>query len=172
MAVVLIAVLVLGAFGGTTFIAHAHDGHQTHLHVGPSRDAAMQLGMQHRLAHAAGHADCGEHYEGGDHDRRAHDPEPTHVPDSPASTEEPDDVSITIPDHDQLVTRGVDLARMAKVAACLACASAWVWNPPDVTQEVGSPGGRGGGRLSDAPLHLSSLKAMDRLVRTSSALLL
>jgi len=170
LAVALIPILVLGAFGGTTFLAHAHDGHDSHLHAAPSIDEARLAADQHRLAHALGAATC----DGGQAGRDGHSnsggvpAEPIEDPDVPAPVEDPSGLVITIPDHEQLVSREIDLSQTVQAAQVLHCALAWFWTQPHVEQDEGSPGGS----TASGPLHLTALTAGQRLVRTSNALLI
>lgn len=180
MVVILVPVLVLGSFGGTAFLAHAHDGHASHLHGATSIDGARSLARQHRLDHALGVATCSGHHAAFDHHNTSDHHEPgtpsqsNHSSEHPVPAEDPDDVLITIPDHEQLASTGIVLA-VAIQTSHLFEAAHWLWTPPDMSDDVGSPGGwcrRGGVPRFDAPLHLSSLSALGRLVRTSGALLL
>ncbi|MBU6414391.1 MAG: hypothetical protein KGS45_13085 [Planctomycetes bacterium] len=170
LAVVLIPILVLGAFGGTTFLAHAHDGHDAHLHASPSVEEARLSADQHRLAHALGIATCdGGHACRDGHSSSGEVPaEPKEDPDLPAPVEDPSGLVITIPDHEQLVSRGIDLSQTLQAAQVFYCALASLWTQPHVEQDEGSPGGS----IASGPLHLTALTAGQRLVRTSSALLI
>ena len=167
---VLIPILVLGAFGGTTFLAHAHDGHDVHLHASASIEEARLSADRHRLAHALGIATCDDLPAGHDGHSKSGDvpSQPKEGSDLPAPSEDPSGLVITIPDHEQLVSRGIDLSQTLQAAQVLHCALAWFWTQPDVSQEEGSPGER----VVSGPLHLSALTAAQRLVRTSSALLI
>lgn len=52
---VLASLLVLGSFGGVSFLAHAHDGHGLHFHAAPSEVEATRLAtlhVEHHRAHA------------------------------------------------------------------------------------------------------------------------
>lgn len=170
LALALIPMLVLGAFGGTTFLAHAHDGHDAHLHASPSIEKAHLSADQHRRAHALDIVTC----DGGHVGRVAHfnsgevPAEPIEHPDLPAPVEDPKELVITFPDHEQLVSRGIDLSQSLHAAQVFQCARAWLWTQPHVEQDEGSPGGS----VARFPLHLSALTAGQRLVRTSSALLI
>ncbi len=170
LAAVLIPILVLGVFGGTTFLAHAHDGHDAHLHASSSIEEARQSADQHRLAHALGIATCdGEHAGHDGHPNSGEVPaEPLEDPDFPAPAEDPTGLVITIPDHEQLVTRGIYLSQTLQTAQVLCSALAWCWARPHGEQDEGSPGGS----MARGPLHLSALSAGQRLVRTSNALLI
>jgi hypothetical protein len=170
LAVALIPILVVGAFGGTTFLAHAHAGHDSHLHAAASIEGARHAAEQHRLAHTSGIADCDQL------SAVVHGPtksgevpsEPIKNPDLPTPSEDPSGLVITIPDHEQLVSRGIDLSQTIKAAQVFQCFLTSFWSPPDVTDETGSPGGCDSG----GPQHLCALTAGKRLVRTSQALLI
>ncbi len=170
LAVALIPILILAAFGGTTFFAHAHDGHGSHLHAARSVEDARLSAAQHQLAHAVGTATC-EYPADGPNDG-AHADEfsssPSHGSDLPAPLEEPTGLIITIPDNDHLASRGMDWSQQLHVAQVVHDTFAWLWTPPHVAQEEGSPGGS----VTRSALHLSSLTASQRLVRTSKALLI
>lgn len=170
LAAALIPILVLGALGGTTFLAHAHDGHDTHLHASTSIEEARLSADQHRLAHAMGTATCDDPLAGrGRHS--GSDQFPAHTaegPDYPVPAEDPNGLVIAIPDHEQLVSREIDLSQSLQTAQVLHNALAWSWTQPDDAHEEGSPGGSTVG----GPLHLSALTARQRLVRTSNALLI
>lgn len=161
LAAVLIPILVLGVFGGTTFLAHAHDGHGAHLHASHSIEQARFTAEQHRIAHALDTATC-------DDQRVALPSELIAVGDLSVPFEDPEGLVITIPDHEQIVPRGIDLSQTLQAAQAFYCVLAGVLTPPDVSQETGSPGGQ----RASGPLHLSTLTAGQRLVRTSGALLI
>lgn len=170
LAVVLIPILILGVFGGTTFLAHAHDGHDVHLHASPSVEEARISANQHRLAHALGTATCDGGHAGRDgHSNSGEVPAETKEdPDFPAPVEDPSELVITIPDHEQLVSRGIDLSQTLQAARVLHCALASLWIQPPAEQDEGSPGGS----IRSGPVHLTALTAGQRLVRTSNALLI
>jgi hypothetical protein len=172
MVVILVPVLVLGAFGGTTFLAHSHGENDSHVHVSPASKGGSLCPEQHRLVHAPGAAECDGHHPNVDHGEMSDHGDFPRCADHPTPIEAPDGVLITIPDDEQLVPRGVGLAKTSQPSALFAVACAWLWNPPDVTEHLGSPGGWGGGPTSVTPLHLASLSTVNRLVRTSGALLL
>lgn len=170
LAAVIIPLLVLGAFGGTTFLAHAHDGHDMHLHASPSIEAARFSAHQHRISHALGTAPCEDPRAGHEGHSKSGElaSKPLQAPDFPAPIEDQSGLVITIPDHEQLVSRGIDLPQTLQATQILHCALAWFWTQPDVSHEEGSPGGR----VVGGPLHLSAFTAAQRLVRTSNALLI
>lgn len=174
LAAVLMPVLVLGAFGGTTFLIHAHDEHDAHLHASFSIADSRFSAEQHLLAHGTGtcgeshtHQGCHTDCEGCPHSS----PDPIEEDDYPASSEEPAGLTITIPDHELLVACGIDLSQTLKSAQVVLCVFAWFWTQPDVIEEIGSPGGCGPG-CGGGPLQLCALTAGQRLVRTSQALLI
>jgi hypothetical protein len=170
---VLIPILILGVFGGTTFLTHAHDGHDSHLHTAPSVEEARLSADRHLLEHDTGSAKCeGGHTGHARHDIHSGSGEPASEPldgkDFPAPAEDPGSLVISIPDHEQFVTRGLDVSKTLQAAQVLCCALAWSWAEPQVEQNEGSPGGS----IARGPLHLSSLTTGLRLVRTSHALLI
>jgi hypothetical protein len=167
LAAVLIPVLVLGIFGGITFLSHSHDEHDSHLHASSSFGDTRLSAEQHRLAHAVGmdpHQGCRSCSEG----CPLSSSDPIEEQDFPAPTEAPDGLVITIPDHEQLVARGIDLSQTLKAAQVFQCFLASYWAQPDVSEEAGSPGGLD----PSGPRHLCALTAGQRLVRTSQALLI
>jgi len=161
--------LLLGGFGGTTLVAHAHDEHDTHFHAHSPQGQVRLSDRQHRLTHGAEAAD----YVQRDSDHFNHEP----CDNCPTSIEEPEflpsgegieGLVICIPDHEQLVVRGIDLPAALKAAQFAQSVLAAVWEQPDVYEKIASPGGRERG----GPLHLCALFACERLVRTSQALLI
>jgi len=157
MAVVLIPMMVITAFGGTTFLAHAHVGHGTHLHAVATRDADRFCAEQHDALHASGSAD---------HDHKPADTDHKH--DFPSPVEEPEGLVITIPDHEIVAPRGVDVASVLKAVQVVQFPTSVLWETPDIAEVIGSPGGAS----LPGPRHLCALSAGQRLVRTSRALLI
>lgn len=171
LVVTLIApVLGLQVFGGTTFLSHAHDGHGSHLHASFSPEAARHSADEHRLGHASGSATCSDveadHGVPSESDQSQFRPTGHH--DHPSDPERPGGLIISIPDLEQLLSRGPDLAQTLHAAQAVPCVLALGWAQPAVAEEVGSPGGL----FVQGPAHLSSLTAAQRLVRTSCALLI
>lgn len=160
LAVVMIPLLVLGVFGGTTFLAHAHDGHHLHVHASSSVAEARLAAERHREAHASGAADCGHHHD----DHGAGDG----YHGAPATGDESDGFIVTVPDHEQLSSRGAELSDALGVALPVVFDVSLAWAEPDLFEDTGSPGGR----WCDGPRHLCALTAGQRLVRTSLALLI
>jgi len=157
LVVVLIApLLVLGTFNPATFLAHGHDEHGVHLH-------ALDVFDGTKLA-AADHAD--DH----GHDHAAL---PSEVPadeerDGSELAEVPDGVIFSFDVHTQLPTRSVDLGRTLSPAVMFAIVAFVLPTSPDLDLHVGSPGGA----FSGGPMNLLALRAGDRIVRTSRALLI
>jgi len=172
LVVALIPALVLGAFGGTTLLAHAHDGHGTHFHIASSEAQARYSAEQHRHAHALGTDTCAPPEQACGHGEHGVCSECSVVPidehDGPSSTGEHDGVVVTVPDHEQLATRGIALPRSLTAAYVFQSVPAILRPRPDDGEEMGSPGGCGVG----GPRHLLALTASQRLVRTSNALLI
>jgi len=157
LAVLLIApILVFGASNGATLLAHGHDEHGMHMH-------AVWVFDDGKLA-AADHAD--DHC----HDHAA---VPSEVPgdgeqDGEKLADVPCGIIVSFNVHMQLPTRSVDREKIlspAKVFAIVACV---VPTLRDLDLHVGSPGGA----LNGGPMNLLALRACDRLVRSSRALLI
>ena len=169
LAAVLIPMLLLGGFGGTTLVAHTHDEHDTHLHAHLLEGEVRLSDRQHQLAHGAEATDC-VHRDFDELDHRPCDScsIPIEEPEFPTTGEGTEGLVISIPDHEQLVVRGVVVPATLKAAQFVQAVWAAVWKQPDVSEETGSPGGRERG----SPLHLCGISACERLVRTSQALLI
>lgn len=173
--VVLTPLLMLGALGGTTFLAHRHDGHGLHLHAADTATEVERSAADHRAAHrmgdcpfdpAAGAAADHRHGHAGSSCSESGPPSQVDRPDE--THHAPDGLLVSVPDHEQLLRRGIDLSEAFPPGAVLISAAPVAPPPPDLARQIGSPGGlRGCG-----PLDLRALSAGDRLVRTSCALLL
>lgn len=167
---VLIPVMIVAAFGGTHYLAHAHDGHALHLHAASSIEGARLSGQQHRHEHATGVATCGDLHAG-----HHEDSEPDDVPadckegtDFLALIQEQSGLIVSIPDHEQFASRAFEFPHFIHDPWLIDDAIVWLWTQPDVSEEKGSPGGR----IIGGPLHLSARTASERLVWTSNALLI
>jgi hypothetical protein len=157
LVVVLIApLLVLGVLNRAALLAHGHDDHGLHLHpVG-----LLHVGGLAIDDHASLHA---------------HDCE-TSLSKLPAAcdargdelTETPCCFIICIDFHKQLPTRTACLRNPVCPEVEFPIVAFVMPRSPDLDVHVGSPGGE----LNDAPMHLLALRASDRLVRTSHALLI
>lgn len=173
--IVVVPILVLGAFGGITFFAHAHGEHDPHLHAAPFASSDRFCPEQHQLAHASGAATCDEHPRDNNQGEPGNHTHLSDCSDHPVSLDDSQGLLITIPDHEQLASRGVELSQIIQASPVFQAPSAWLAHPPDLAALLGDPGdpsGPGGGAWSPAPVHLASLKAVHRLVRTSGSLLL
>jgi hypothetical protein len=138
LAAALIPMMFLWGFGGTTVIAHAHHGHDTHLHVAMSEEAVRLSAEQHHLALTSGGDDCDFN------------------------------LVFSIPDHELMTSRGINLSATPKLAQIIPIALYWIWAQPCVSEQLGSPGGCPPSALR----HLYALTVGQRLVRTSQALLI
>lgn len=168
-ALLLVPLMVLQVFGGVTYLAHAHDGHGTHLHIASSPDAAVTVARSHVAFHAAGHSHDEAALAGCDHSGAAHADHAQvvrHASVQPADHQgEPHGLLVTIPDHEQVNARAASAVAAPQPVSMLV-AMAWVLAPvPDAPQCKGSPGG-------NLHVHLAGMTASQRLVRTSGALLL
>jgi len=158
----MVPMLVVGSFGGTSFLSHDHDEEAAHTHIGPTHLVAQDLAGWHAGEHSISknQADCV--CLGG-----CGDGLPTEE-NEPFTAESPEGLLISIPDHEQMVARGIDLSQTLKTAQVVQCVLAWFWAQPDVSENMGSAGGCDPG----GPRHLCALTAGQRLVRTSRALLI
>jgi hypothetical protein len=161
LAVVLIApMLVLGAFNRATFLAHGHDDHGMHLHqVGVHYDGKLT---------AADHADDHADEHGHDHGPLPSDNLPDGEQGGTQLAEVPGGVLISFDTHKQLPTRTIDLGKTLSPAVVVAFIAFVLPISPDLDLHVGSPGGA----FNCGPMNLLALRASDRLVRTSRALLI
>lgn len=157
LAVVLIApLLMLGSFNRATFLAHGHDDHGMHLHQVGALDGREFAVEDHHDDHGHNHAVLPSEA-------------PTDVePDDDELAEVPDGVIISFDDHKQLPTRNIDLGNALSPAVIFAVVAFALPTSPDLDLHVGSPGGA----LSRGPMDLMALRAGDRIVRTSRALLI
>jgi hypothetical protein len=153
VAALVIPMMALGVFNRAVYLSHTHDDHGLHLHSLSAWDGGM-LDPAHHLA---------------DH---GHPEVPGHIP---ADGEEhglelavvPGTVVITPEAPKQLPPRGLDLTKTLTPVAILVIAVFALPAPPDPGLHIGSPGGHASGQMD-----LLARGAMDRLVRTSRALLL
>jgi hypothetical protein len=160
--IILIPTLLMGILGGTQFLAHGHGDHGVHvhhLHVPPLDTSALRS-THDALHHVA-------------HDGHTHPtaPQPPWAHDAGATF--PDHTSprgalISLPDHDQLPARQVDLGRHLQLATPAPVAIFDVPAAPQLKHHIGSPGGR----PAVGPLDLHATSAGERLLRTSRALLI
>lgn len=157
IAVVLITpILVLGAISRATFRSHCHDEHGMHLHAVVMIADGMLTAAGHADDHGHGHAALGsDSRDGGEH--VCHE-----------LGKVPCCLIICFNAHKQLPTRTVGFKEQLSRAAMFAMAV--VALPPylGLNLSVGLPGGA----LNGGPMDLLALRAGDRLVRTSRALLI
>lgn len=177
----MIPILILTTFGGTTLLAHSHDGHSTHFHVGSSVAAAREQANQHRIAHATGAAHCETpspqpQSTCSDHSHSAYEPlvqscaehaTPGNEPLAPLD-ESPDGLIISVPDQDPLASAPITVPQfqssgelIASLAFCLLAES----DSFDLSAQAP--------RLAtDVPRQQCALPTTARIVSTSRALLL
>jgi hypothetical protein len=157
LAVLLVVpVLVFGVANGATFLAHGHDDHGMHLHAVGVLDDGKLAAADHAEDHGHDHA-----------------VPPTDLPadgqtDDSQLAETPGGVLVSFGVHKQQPVRGVDLTKTLSPAAIVAIVIFALPTSPDLKCHVGSPGGV----FEGGPLDLYALRASDRLVRTSRALLI
>jgi hypothetical protein len=168
LAVVILApLLALGTFGGFRVYAHAHDGHGLHFHAARTNAGAVSAAATHRASHQHGacaidapartcedSGGCG-HTAG--HRSAAADP---------GASTPGEGILIVLPDHEQMLARGIALNGPTSPVAALVLAAFVVPSWPVLDRHIGSPGG------AAASPNPHALHATDRLVRTSCALLL
>jgi len=167
LAAVLIPMLLLAGFGGTTLIAHAHSGHGTHFHADWLKPEPHFSSPQHQSPHGAKAAAC-IHRDSDNFNTWPCDICPLSIeqPGFPPCGEGSEGLAISIPDDEQVVVREADVLAALKAAQFVQYVLAVVWKAPDVSEETGSPGGR----EPIGPGLLCALSACERLVRTSQAL--
>ncbi len=154
IALLLIPLMVLSAFGGTAFLTHHHDELESHFHAFGGEVRCISA-AEHRAAHrmqspVGDPALC------------------TTEGDGPEMLNESEGLSFRIPDHEQMVVRGVDVLATLSAVRFVQFVLAVVWKQPEVSEDTGSPGGR----ERVGAWHLCALFACERLVRTSQALLI
>lgn len=154
--VVLTPVLMLGAFRGTDLLAHGHDDHGLHFHASHSAG----YGALAWAGHAADH--------GHEHPDLPSDLPPAEEGGRGEQGQVPPGVVVSLPDHEQLPTRGTDLSKTLSPVPVFILVAFVVQPSPDLGRRAGSPSGPPEG----GPLDLRALSAGDRLVRTSRALLI
>jgi hypothetical protein len=153
LAVVLIApMLVLGAFNRATFLAHGHDDHGMHLHQVGVHDDGKLTAVDHVDDHGPLPSDAPMDEEQG----------------GTQLAEVPDGILISFDAHNQLPTRSLDLGKTLSPAVIVAFIAFVLPTAPHLDLHIGSPGGA----FNSGPMNLLALRASDRLVRTSRALLI
>lgn len=169
----MIPILILSSLGGTTLLAHAHDGHGIHFHIAPSPEEARLSAQQHRLLHAHDPHACdnssNHHHE---HDQpcdHAHDESRIAEFTLPSSHPDSNSLIITIPDQEALTLRGTHLVAFDIQAHLILLTTLLTWSLLTVSDVAASPGGT---HFPAAPRHLCDLSTSQRLVRVNGALLL
>lgn len=169
LAIVLFApLLVLGVFGGAQFLTHGHAQSGLHLHPVVAIEGGG-LVMADRSCHE-GHthaplpvaADCagGANHAGHAHaisDNDCHEPRPVHG------------VILSWPELEHLLSRGVDLGDLLCAVPVYIPA---IFVLPSLSDDAAIVWIKSPGPSSHGPASLCALSARDRLVRTSTALLL
>lgn len=144
MVTLMVLVACVRPFGGATVVAHDHHDADPHLHVSSSHT-------------------CADHPA----DSHPHAPAHTHATD-PITNEEPDGLLLSIPLHDQTLTRGIDLSTLITIAEVIVPA-AWILMPaPHSALQDDPPADR----VGSIPRHVCALHAGERIMRTSRALLI
>lgn len=154
LSVVLIApMLLLGAFNRTAFLVHGHGDQGMHLHpvavLDDGRGAAEDRADHHGHDHAACRCDAFADWERDCHECAG----------IPCGVVISFDVDALPP------TRALDLGKTLPPAAMHALV---LPAPPEPDRSLGSSGGA----FNRGPMNLLALSAVDRLVRTSLALLI
>jgi hypothetical protein len=152
--------LVLGSFGGTSFFAHAHDGHGLHVHAALTEAEATRLAALHIHHHEIGLAHDHDHECTLGHDttcEHAAANEPAH----PAHG-----VLVSLPEHDQLRAQAAEVPHFPTLIGELVVFG-WCTLPVP-TQAEAAPVCEDRAR----PKHLSGLRSCARIVRTNRALLI
>lgn len=146
--VLIVPMLVLGSFGGTSVYWHSHGSEESHAHMGPTQILADASGCWHAVEPgiAANDAELGAIFPVGNQDG----------------------VLISIPDHEQMLAQRLDLSVALKAAQVLECFIEAFRDQPEVAEDARPPDGWN----VTAPQHLCALTAAQRLVRTSQALLI
>ena len=161
----MVPLLLLSPLCGITIVAHAHHEHGMHVHTAATDQAALHAAEQHVRRHNDRTLECPDRTLGSaaatDCQTRHH-----HHHDS---SQAPGELAITIPDLEPMAGRGMVMLAPLKIAQGPYIQACRLWAPVDVTLEREAPGGTG---TSTRPCHLSMLCAVERLVRTSGALLL
>jgi hypothetical protein len=157
LAVLLIApILVFGISMRAKFLAHCHHEQQVHLHPVAVLANSELCAADHAGDDGHGHASLGsDRPDGGQRVCREFGKAPCGL-------------IICFDVHKQLPTRTLDFGKPLSRAAIVAIAACVPSKSQYLDLRVGSPGGA----LNGGPMHRLSLKAGDRLVRTSRALLI
>ncbi len=166
--VILVPLLVLGAFRGTSMVAHAHDDHHFHLHAGVSAEAASAFAAMHLQLHEIHPSCCGHDVPPCTEEKSGHDRLDQLLADPASPLAAEDGIVISIPDETQLRQPGIHMHAAGIFAQPVQLLAASTYDLCCGPQIVHSP------LLirSHPPLHLDDVSCSQRLVRTSHALLI
>ncbi len=144
--VMVLPFLILGRFGGNQYLLHDHVDHGVHLHGVSATSGAPRLEADHSLHH---------HHAPNQHPPGEHD-----------TPEDTDGTLVNIPSGDHLPTRAAPQVP-ALMPVMTVVAEAWCFASLELVLALPRPG-----LSSGHPLDLCLMSAGERLVRTSSSLLL
>jgi len=170
--VALIPQIAIGVFGGTTFLAHNHDHHELHLHAAGSTAGVEFSTVDHVADHDGAHGSfdgwASDTPDLGDDLSDFHSPNGHHLFEDYSDDHAPAGVKVSVPDLDQWLGRSIELGRNLSSVAVVALVAfssqpLFYGNQPSVLIDGWSSADR---------LDICSLRAVDRLVRTSGALLI
>lgn len=172
----LVPMMILGGLSGAALLLHAHDGHFLHLHVGVTQGEATVAAAEHVAAHDADGCLESRHGQPGHRHGRPcsdHTPAPAETPaDDPGHDHtdpgQPGGLLVEVPDFESGLSRKVGLGLVPSLVATLATLTwhavpAWGAPPPVLVA---------GPAEAVAPIDCVPLRARERLVRTSLALLI
>ena len=145
--------LPLGPLCGSGILVHNHADHGVHLHAVRSVNAAASAAADHASHH---HHDCALD----EHSAASHDDE--------HDREAPEGVLVRLPDHLQRPSAQLQLAKLKQLPAHAFIA---LLLPPACAPSLHSNNPRAHDGRGD-PYALRALRAADRIVRTSNALLI
>ncbi|MGE3108156.1 MAG: hypothetical protein AB7G11_10005 [Phycisphaerales bacterium] len=161
LAVALLPLLTSGVLGGTTIIAHSHDGHGLHVHVARSNDLAARLADRHIRMHESGKPshECPDHSHSspGSAVQVVHEPSP--------GPEPSDGTIITLPVNLTVVRSGFQAVATLSPPG----AAAWLVCPADAAPDPRLSTVRN--CLSARPRDDIGRRSLDRIMRLNGALL-
>lgn len=161
--------LMLGMLGGFSVVSHSHDGHGVHWHAAKSPEAATILAAAHLEAHRSEQADASHaHFDDycPGHQHREHDAE---TPDNQPAEGDHGGLLVTVPDHEQVNRRAGEVVLAASTESVSVPPLPEPGLSPAIIDALSEPVFRG---RSAVPRHLCALRASERLVATSRALLI
>lgn len=163
MLVLMVPLLAIGPFCGTSFLSHEHDEEGVHGHAGPTHVVMQDVAGWHASEHGvspdnAAIARLAERNAGDE----------LSVEGNEQALESPSGLLVSSPVHEHLLVRGIDLSQALKSAQVAHGILAWFCLQAEFPEDH-EPGGASDG---NGPRHLLALTAGDRIVRTSRALLI